>query len=96
MKAGSAKGAQIHLLVNICHSFFTMTVFLFFQVGVGRCILLGLAQQWNAHPVGQSSSPLLPAVTFLFFDKIKHMIVQKFPVELLNKPAYVHKIEPLE
>ena len=47
-----------------------MTVFLFFQVGVGRGILLGLAQQWNAHPVGQSSSPLLPAVTFLFFDEI--------------------------
>ena len=27
MKAGSAKGAQFHLLVNICHSFFSMTVF---------------------------------------------------------------------
>ena len=26
MKAGSAKGAQFHLLVNICHSFFSMTV----------------------------------------------------------------------
>ena len=32
MKAGSAKGAQFHLLVNICHSFFSMTVFLFFCV----------------------------------------------------------------
>ena len=47
-----------------------MTVFLFFQVGVGRSILLGMAQQWIAHPVAQSSSPLLPAVTFLFFDEI--------------------------
>ena len=32
MKAGSAKGAQFHLLVNICYSFFSMTVFLFFRV----------------------------------------------------------------
>ena len=67
MKAGSAKGAQFHLLVNICHSFFSMTVFLFFLGGEGWDILLGLAQQWNAHPVGQSSSPLLPAVTFFIF-----------------------------
>ena len=52
---------------------------------MGWSILLGLAHQWNAHPVGQSSSLLLPAVTFLFFDEIKHMIVQNFPVELLNK-----------
>ena len=31
MKAGSAKGAQFHLLVNISPSFFSMTVFLFFE-----------------------------------------------------------------
>ena len=30
MKAGSAKGAQFHLLVNICHSFFLWPFFCFF------------------------------------------------------------------
>ena len=47
--------------------------------------------QWNAHPVGQSSSPLLPAVTFLFFDEIYNIISQNFPLEELNLAAKKNK-----
>ena len=67
--------------------FFLWAVFSFFQVGVGWSILLGLAHQWNAHPVGQSSSPLLPAVTFFIFWQNITYDTSKFSLEELNLVA---------